>query len=122
MIVEETLSANKSLTRLPDNKKLPGEFVAATSEGNHPSLQKSNKEGKKTKRGRPRTYPPQSQLTRDSLRNLKQRCCNPNNRDCPHYTGRLHEAWLDPRTFYEDVVAEIAERPSRAHTLDRSAN
>lgn len=112
-------SSGKTIAHLPDNKKLPGEFVAATSEGNHPSTKKSNKASKGNTRGRPRRYPPDSKLTRDSLRNVKQRCCNPNNRDYCRYTGRLYEPWHDLHKFYEDVVAEIGERPSRDRTLDR---
>lgn len=120
MSVANTPSASKAINDQLDGNTSPSEFLAAASAGNDPSTDRcSKKTSKKQARGRPRHYPPGSRLTRDSLRNVKQRCCNPNSRDHPRYAGRLHEPWHDLRRFYEDVVAEIGERPSRDHTLDR---
>jgi hypothetical protein len=57
------------------------------------------------------------------LRNVKQRCCNPNHPYFSAYKGKLWPAWAeDPKAFCRDVVAAIGERPTKAHSLDRKDN
>lgn len=51
-------------------------------------------------------------------RAMIRRCENPKNKDFPHYGGRgisVCEAWHSLKTF----IADMGERPSSKHTLDR---
>lgn len=53
---------------------------------------------------------------------IKQRCLNPNRKDWQYYGGRgitVCDEWVnDVRQF----IADIGERPSKAHQLDRRDN
>lgn len=56
---------------------------------------------------------------------IRDRCLNPKCRIYPFYGGRgifLTERWLDFALFYEDIICEIGDRPSAAHSLDRINN
>ncbi len=57
--------------------------------------------------------------------NIKQRCYNSGNKSYPNYGGRgigLAPEWMSASTFMADVVAQIGERPSEAHSFDRINN
>lgn len=56
------------------------------------------------------------------LHQIKARCTNPKNSAYPRYGGRgikVCQRWLDS---YDDFLADVGKRPSRAHTLDRINN
>ncbi|SDY89517.1 hypothetical protein SAMN05661080_04939 [Modestobacter sp. DSM 44400] len=56
----------------------------------------------------------------DTHRGIQRRC---KGRDSyVHYGISLHPAWHDLTTFVRDVDAEIGQRPSRMHTIDRIDN
>jgi hypothetical protein len=58
--------------------------------------------------------------------NMKARCLNPSHRDFHRYGGRgiqVHERWaLSFEHFRDSLVADIGERPSSRHSLDRIDN
>lgn len=58
------------------------------------------------------------------LRNIIDRCTNPNNPMYPHYGGRgiaVHATWLG-RGGFERFVADMGPRPSVRHSIDRIDN
>lgn len=57
--------------------------------------------------------------------NMKRRCSDPANKNFKDYGGRgvtVCERWLQFEFFMADLVANIGQRPSMKHTLDRIDN
>jgi len=53
---------------------------------------------------------------------MRQRCENPGNKSYPDYGGRgitVCEAW---RASFEAFLADMGERPSRQHSIERNDN
>lgn len=76
------------------------------------------REGTKGKRTRTMVDAPQSP-TYNTWRGIVQRCCNPKAHRFDHYGGRgitMCERW---RESFAVFVADVGERPSKRHSLDR---
>lgn len=58
-------------------------------------------------------------LTFKSWESVKQRCLNPNAPDYPRYGGRGIKVCMRWQNSFENFLADMGERPSRDHSLDR---
>lgn len=61
----------------------------------------------------------------DIWKGIRQRCLNPDSDSFSDYGGRgirINSLFYDPAAFAAKVLAEIGERPSMAHTIDRKNN
>ncbi len=58
-------------------------------------------------------------LTYKSWDSMRQRCCNPSDKDYPRYGGRgitVCQGWMGS---FENFLADMGERPSCEYTIDR---
>lgn len=54
--------------------------------------------------------------------NIKNRCCNPSNSSYPQYGGRGIEMCTEWKNSFEAFLADMGERPSSKHSIDRIDN
>lgn len=70
----------------------------------------------------PRTHRMSGKPEYQIWKNMKTRCLNPNCKSYPFYGGRgitICDQWIDS---FETFFADVGERPTPLHTLDRKDN
>lgn len=76
---------------------------------------------RETNASRSRTHGKDGTSLYRAWENMIQRCTNPKNKSFPNYGGRgvrVCERWLD----FSNFLADMPERPSPEHTIDRQNN
>jgi hypothetical protein len=61
------------------------------------------------------TYPDWPTITYRTWQSIKARCLNPSS---PHYP-RYHALWYEPWRSFDIFLADMGERPTKAHSIDR---